>query len=72
MTDRLVHWVDHWNDRSARLASPRPPTRPPQACKRNMNTFAFVGDLDKGAAKVSCVYHSEEAENQVCVCVWCG
>jgi hypothetical protein len=34
-----------------------------QACKRNMNTFAFVGDL-KGTPQVSCVYHSEEAENQ--------
>lgn len=34
-----------------------------QACKRNMNTFAFVGDLE-GSPEVSCVYHSEEAENQ--------
>lgn len=34
-----------------------------QDCKRNMNTFAFVGDL-KGKPQVSCVYHSEEAENQ--------
>ena len=34
------------------------------ACKRNMNTFAFVGDLEK-SPEVSCVYHSEEAENQV-------
>ncbi|EFN55155.1 hypothetical protein CHLNCDRAFT_31240 [Chlorella variabilis] len=33
------------------------------ACKRNMNTFAFVGDLEK-SPEVSCVYHSEEAENQ--------
>ena len=32
-------------------------------CKRNMNTFAFVGDLDK-SPEVSCVYHPEEAENQ--------
>ena len=32
-------------------------------CKRSMNTFAFVGDLDK-SPEVSCVYHSEEAENQ--------
>ncbi|KXZ41191.1 hypothetical protein GPECTOR_669g799 [Gonium pectorale] len=32
-------------------------------CKRSMNTFAFVGDLDN-APEVSCVYHSEEAENQ--------
>jgi hypothetical protein len=28
-----------------------------------MNTFAFVGDL-AGTPQVSCVYHSEEAENQ--------
>lgn len=34
-----------------------------QACKRNMNTFAFVGDLAE-SPQVSCVYHSEEAENQ--------
>jgi hypothetical protein len=34
-----------------------------QNCKRNMNTFAFVGDLG-GKPQVSCVYHSEEAENQ--------
>ena len=34
-----------------------------QDCKRNMNTFAFVGDLT-GQPQVSCVYHSEEAENQ--------
>lgn len=34
-----------------------------QACKRNMNTFAFVGDL-AGTPQVNCVYHSEEAENQ--------
>lgn len=27
-----------------------------------MNTFAFVGDLDK-SPEVSCVYHSEDAEN---------
>ena len=32
-------------------------------CVRNANTFAFVGDLDK-SPEVSCVYHSEEAENQ--------
>ena len=29
-----------------------------EACKRNMNTFAFVGDLEK-SPEVSCVYHSE-------------
>lgn len=33
------------------------------SCKRGMNTFAFVGDLD-GDPKVTCVYHSEQAENQ--------
>ena len=32
-------------------------------CKRNLNTFAYVGDLKK-SPEVSCVYHSEEAENQ--------
>jgi hypothetical protein len=32
-------------------------------CKRHMNTFAFVGDLE-GSPEVSCVYHSEQAENQ--------
>lgn len=35
-------------------------------CKRRMNTFAFVGDL-KGDPEISCVYHSEEAENQYLV-----
>ena len=38
-------------------------TQEVQNCKRNMNTFAFVGDLG-GKPQVSCVYHSEEAENQ--------
>ena len=33
-----------------------------QSCNRNMNTFAFVGDLEK-SPEVSCVYHSEDAEN---------
>jgi hypothetical protein len=33
------------------------------SCKQRMNTFAFTGDL-KSAPEVSCVYHSEEAENQ--------
>ena len=28
-----------------------------------MNTFAFVGDL-KDNPQISCVYHSEDAENQ--------
>lgn len=32
-------------------------------CKRHLNTFAFVGDLEK-EPEVSCVYHSEQAENQ--------
>lgn len=32
-------------------------------CKSHMNTFAFVGNLDQ-SPEVSCVYHSEEAENQ--------
>jgi hypothetical protein len=32
-------------------------------CKRNMNTFGFVGDLRK-SPEISCVYHSETAENQ--------
>lgn len=34
-----------------------------ESCKRGMNTFAFVGDLNE-APEVSCVYHSEQAENQ--------
>jgi hypothetical protein len=29
-------------------------------CKRHMNTFAFVGDLEE-SPEVSCVYHSEQA-----------
>jgi len=46
-------------------AAPPLPAHPQvQACKRNMNTFAFVGDLER-SPEVSCVYHSEEAENQV-------
>ncbi|GHP04949.1 hypothetical protein PPROV_000370100 [Pycnococcus provasolii] len=32
-------------------------------CKRNLNTFAYVGDLKGNSPEVSCVYHSEEAEN---------
>ena len=31
-------------------------------CKRHLNTFAFVGDLEK-EPEVTCVYHSEQAEN---------
>lgn len=34
-----------------------------EQCKKRMNTFGFVGDLSK-EPEVSCVYHSEEAENQ--------
>lgn len=33
------------------------------ACKRTMNTFAFIGDLNDNP-QINCVYHSEEAENQ--------
>lgn len=33
------------------------------SCKKRMNTFAYVGDLQK-SPEVSCVYHSEAAENQ--------
>ncbi|KAL3677793.1 hypothetical protein R1sor_020749 [Riccia sorocarpa] len=32
-------------------------------CKRNFNTFGFVGDL-RQAPEINCVYHSEAAENQ--------
>lgn len=31
-----------------------------------MNTFAFVGDLSDNP-EISCVYHSEDAENQFLV-----
>lgn len=34
-----------------------------KSCKNRMNTFAYVGDL-QASPEVSCVYHSEEAENQ--------
>ncbi|GAQ85906.1 hypothetical protein KFL_002600140 [Klebsormidium nitens] len=34
-----------------------------QDCKKNMNTFGFVGDLRK-SPEVNCIYHSETAENQ--------
>ena len=37
-----------------------------ESCKKGMNTFAFVGDL-KDSPEISCVYHSEEAENQFLV-----
>ena len=33
------------------------------ACKANMNTWAFVGDLDD-APQLSCVYQSEDAQNE--------
>lgn len=33
------------------------------ACTKSMNTFGFVGDLNK-SPEVSCVYHSEDGENQ--------
>eukprot|EP00798_Chlamydomonas_sp_ICE-L_P026597 gene26597-18379_t len=32
-------------------------------CRRNLNTFAYVGDLGD-SPEVACVYHSEEAENR--------
>lgn len=35
-------------------------------CTKKMNTFAFVGDLEgdeKHKPEISCVYHSEDAEN---------
>eukprot|EP00899_Mesostigma_viride_P013260 jgi/Mesvir1/21935/Mv12104-RA.1 len=31
-------------------------------CKKNMNTFGYVGDVRDSPA-VSCLYHSEDAEN---------
>lgn len=37
-----------------------------ESCKRRMNTFGFVGDLNE-KPEVSCLYHSEEAENQYLV-----
>lgn len=33
------------------------------SCKANMNTWAFVGDLDN-APQLSCVYKSEDAQNE--------
>lgn len=33
------------------------------ACKQNMNTWAFVGDLD-GRPQLSCVYKSKDAQNE--------
>lgn len=33
------------------------------SCRRDMNTFAYVGDLGR-SPEINCVYHSEEAENQ--------
>ena len=37
-----------------------------ETCKKSMNTFAFVGDLTDNP-EISCVYHSEDAENQFLV-----
>lgn len=34
-----------------------------RACKQNMNTWAFVGDLDD-LPQLSCVYKSEDAQNE--------
>eukprot|EP00192_Tetraselmis_astigmatica_P018401 CAMPEP_0117680540 /NCGR_PEP_ID=MMETSP0804-20121206/18417_1 /TAXON_ID=1074897 /ORGANISM="Tetraselmis astigmatica, Strain CCMP880" /LENGTH=238 /DNA_ID=CAMNT_0005490065 /DNA_START=237 /DNA_END=953 /DNA_ORIENTATION=+ len=34
-----------------------------ESCKKRMNTFAYVGDLES-SPEISCVYHSEDAENQ--------
>ncbi|KAL7556952.1 hypothetical protein ACA910_005301 [Epithemia clementina (nom. ined.)] len=34
-----------------------------RACKMNMNTWAFVGDLDD-APQLSCVYKSQDAQNE--------
>eukprot|EP00560_Eucampia_antarctica_P006492 CAMPEP_0197824006 /NCGR_PEP_ID=MMETSP1437-20131217/1324_1 /TAXON_ID=49252 ORGANISM="Eucampia antarctica, Strain CCMP1452" /NCGR_SAMPLE_ID=MMETSP1437 /ASSEMBLY_ACC=CAM_ASM_001096 /LENGTH=328 /DNA_ID=CAMNT_0043423467 /DNA_START=33 /DNA_END=1019 /DNA_ORIENTATION=+ len=34
-----------------------------RACKQNMNTWAFVGDLDN-LPQLSCVYKSEDAQNE--------
>lgn len=34
-----------------------------RACKRNMNTWAFVGDLTK-SPQLSCVYRSADAQNE--------
>mmetsp|Transcript_28664 Transcript_28664/g.63705 ORF Transcript_28664/g.63705 Transcript_28664/m.63705 type:complete len:343 (+) Transcript_28664:1-1029(+) len=34
-----------------------------RSCKRNMNTWAFVGDLDE-KPQLSCVYQSEDAQNE--------
>jgi hypothetical protein len=45
-------------------------------CKRHMNTFAFVGDLEE-SPEVSCVYHSEQARAREaalqaqCACAGC-
>merc|ERR1712176_245916 len=33
-----------------------------QKCKKQMNTFAFIGDLDNNP-EITCVYHSEDALN---------
>ena len=44
--------------RAARLT--RAPVPQVNDCKRHMNTFAFVGNLED-SPEVSCVYHSEQA-----------
>mmetsp|Transcript_51438 Transcript_51438/g.76796 ORF Transcript_51438/g.76796 Transcript_51438/m.76796 type:complete len:281 (-) Transcript_51438:3-845(-) len=35
-----------------------------RSCKQNMNTWAFVGDLDKEYPQISCVYKSDDAQNE--------
>ena len=35
-----------------------------RACKQNMNTWAFVGDLDRPYPQLSCVYKSNDAQNE--------
>jgi len=35
-----------------------------RSCKQNMNTWAFVGDLDKPYPQLSCVYKSNDAQNE--------
>jgi hypothetical protein len=35
-----------------------------RACKQNMNTWAFVGDLSSAYPQISCVYKSADAQNE--------
>jgi hypothetical protein len=35
-----------------------------RACQQNMNTWAFVGDLDRPYPQLSCVYKSNDAQNE--------